>query len=226
MEFTIPNGDETEAVARLKVRLSEENISHPFTETAILRFLRGRKHDEAKALKGLTKHVEWRNENNVDGITIEDIPHEHPSRKCIIEGYDFKGRPVTSIIARRHNKDARDVEEIKKYIIHTLESAMKMTKDDEERMVVLFDLSEFSLRCMDYEAVQMLVNILQYNYPETLAYALIVNAPMIFSACWAVIKLWVDPVTVSKVLFVSHRELAKYMDPSQIPADIAGGAAN
>lgn len=56
--------------------------------------------------------------------------------------------------------------------------------------------------CMDYDAVKLIVNILQYNYPETLSVALILNAPMLFSACWAVIKPWLDPVTAAKCVFV------------------------
>ena len=55
---------------------------------------------------------------------------------------------------------------------------------------------------MDYDAVKLIVNILQYNYPETLSVGLILNAPMLFSACWAVIKPWLDPVTAAKCVFV------------------------
>ncbi len=33
---------------------------------------------------------------------------------------------------------------------------------------------------------------------------MIVNAPIIFSACWAIVKPWLDPVTVNKVSFVSN----------------------
>ncbi len=50
--------------------------------------------------------------------------------------------------------------------------------------------------CMypDYEVVQLLINILQFNYPETLESALIVDSPFLFYACWAVIRPWLGTV--------------------------------
>ena len=76
------------------------------------------------------------------------------------------------------------------------------------------------MSCMDYEVVKMLVNTLQYNYPETLKVALIVNAPMLFSACWMIIKGWLDPVTAGKVSFVNLQQLEQYIDKDSIPIDL------
>ena len=107
-------------------------------------------------------------------------------------------------------------------------------------LVILFDLAGFTMSCMDYEVVKMLVNTLQYNYPETLKVALllllqlllilllilllqvalIVNAPMLFSACWMIIKGWLDPVTAAKVKFVNLQQLEQYIDKDSIPIDL------
>jgi uncharacterized protein YeeX (DUF496 family) len=195
MQFVPPTPEELTAIERIRVQLSAENVTHPFSNTAILRFLRGRKNDEAKATKGLVKHLEWRQQNNVDSITAESMPVELPKRKFLTEGRDKEGRPIASIISRHHNKDDRNIDEVRNYILYSLENIMKNTKPDEERMVILFDLSEFSLTCMDFEVVQLLITTMQYNYPQSLAYALIVNAPLLFTACWSVIKMWIDPVS-------------------------------
>jgi len=63
---------------------------------------------------------------------------------------------------------------------------------------------------MDYDVVKMLVNILQFNYPDTLHVALVINAPYLFSACWAIIRPWLDPVTAAKALFVKKDQLVEY----------------
>ena len=99
---------------------------------------------------------------------------------------------------------------------------MKRVRKEDEKIVILFDLSQFSLNCMDYEALKMLVNIIQFNYPEILSAALIVNSPIIFSACWQIIKLWIDPVTASKCIFLKPSQLHEYIDVAEISAEISG----
>lgn len=37
---------------------------------------------------------------------------------------------------------------------------------------------------MDYEVLKLLIDILGYNYPETLQTAYVVYAPFLFWACW------------------------------------------
>ncbi len=69
---------------------------------------------------------------------------------------------------------------------------------------------------MNYEVVKILISILQTNYPETLE-KVYVDSPLIFSACWAIIRPWLDPVTQAKVSFVRSSELSNFIEPSVIP---------
>jgi hypothetical protein len=73
-------------------------------------------------------------------------------------------------------------------MIYTIEESLKLSIPTEEKITVLFDLSEFGFYCMDYDAVKMFINILQFNYPEILGLAFIINSPFIFSACWMVCR--------------------------------------
>jgi hypothetical protein len=131
--------------------------------------------------------------------------------KFVVEGYDTTGRPAIFIYARKHNKNDRNLEELRLLIIYTMETIIKRTKPDEERMLICFDLTDFRMSCMDYEMVKLLISILEFNYPETLSSALIINAPFIFYACWAVIRPWLDPVTAAKVAFVSGDKLFEHI---------------
>jgi uncharacterized protein YeeX (DUF496 family) len=221
MTFQPPTAEELRAVDRLKAQLADEQRVR-FTDTAYLRFLRGRKHDEEKALKALNRHLEWRDENSVDRIheNIVSFQTELDSQKVMVHGVDTQGRPSIFIYARRHNKNNRDLEQIRKLIIYTLEDTLKKSRPHEERILICFDLSGFSLSCMDYDAVKLLVEILQFNYPETLEAGIVINAPFIFWACWAIIRPWLDPVTVSKVNFAKKEELPKFFPPETLPKDI------
>jgi hypothetical protein len=133
-----------------------------------------------------------------------------------VEGQDKAGRPVVYIFAQRHDKDNRDISEMKKYIILNLEKALKQTRQDEEKMIIVFDLSGFGLRCMDYEVLKLLIDILGYNYPETLSTAFVVNSPFIFSACWAIIRPWLDPVTAAKAQFIDNKKLLNFIDDENL----------
>lgn len=107
--------------------------------------------------------------------------------------------------------------QLENLIIYSLEKALKMSVPNEQRIIVIFDLSGFSMQCMDYEAVRLLVDILQTQYPEILGVAYVVNAPWVFNACWSIIKLWLDPVTTEKVSFVDEAHIREMMRDSEIP---------
>jgi hypothetical protein len=43
------------------------------------------------------------------------------------------------------------------------------------------------------------IALLQNFYPESMGLTLVVNSPWIFSACWRILKGWIDPVAAQKV---------------------------
>lgn len=225
-KITLINCTEAEVVEIQKVKSmlikheSQTNESFSsYSDMSILRFIRGRNHDLDKAFRALMKNREWRIAEKVESISEESFISESKQGKLLIEGRDINNRPILKIVARHHNKTARDLEVIKLYLIHTLETIMKKTNPKEEKLTLLFDLEKVNMNCIDYEAVKLIVSILQYNYPETLADALILNAPYFFSACWMIIKLWIDPVTAAKVKFVSSAELSKYIEKETVNFD-------
>jgi hypothetical protein len=185
-----------------------------------LRFLRGRKHDTEKAYRAIKRHLEWRKENNVEQISPDTFQNELKANKVIQSGKDKEGRPLIFIIVRNHHKDRRDIDEMKRYIIFTLEQAIKASNPEEEKMRIIFDMSNFGFSCMDYEVVKMLINILEFNYPETLHTAVLLSSPMLFSGCWMVISPWLDPVTRAKVSFIDKSKITEFVDESMIPAAV------
>ena len=216
-----PSREEVETIAELRERL-EPALSAPsssdgtnkmklstafFTDTCILRFLRGRKYDKERAYRAMLRFFDWRRDNNVDNIDPAYIQREVDSGKISVSDrgrVDKLGRPVVTIIAHKHNMHDRDIDVMKSFIISVLENALRVANPIDEKIVILFDLQAFTLQCMDYDVVKMLIQILQFNYPETLAVALIVNAPFIFNACWMMINGLLDPITAKKVVFCSN----------------------
>lgn len=221
----LPSVEEQEVLNSIKRRLDEVRAEWPegykdwkFTNETLFRFLRSRKYDEDKAFHGLVKHVEWRHENKVHEITAEKIEEEVVKRKIFVKGQDKNARPMVWVIAARHDSSDRKIEVMKDFIIGTIVEALESNKNDrDERFNIVFDLSNFGLACMDYEVVKLLVETLQINFPDVLEIAYVVDAPWAFNACWAIIRPWLDPVTVAKVNFCTSEELVEEHGIALVP---------
>ncbi len=55
---------------------------------------------------------------------------------------------------------------------------------------------------------------------QVLGQAIVVNAPFLFSASWAVIRPWLDPVTANKVRFIKLAELPSIVDEEYISPNV------
>ena len=192
--------------------MEAKEYSFVFTDVTYRRFLRGRKNVLDDAVAAMINYSDWRKENDVDGLTEADCPNQIRKQVTFIHGRDKMNRPVINTLAGRHDKDNRDPAELKRFIIYMIEETVRQSNPEEETLTIVFDLTSFGFQCMDYEAVKLLITILQTNYPEVLGQALIINSPFIFWACWAIIKGWLDPVTAAKVHFIGLEDVPNYID--------------
>eukprot|EP00601_Ochromonadales_sp_CCMP2298_P026825 CAMPEP_0173273186 /NCGR_PEP_ID=MMETSP1143-20121109/1768_1 /TAXON_ID=483371 /ORGANISM="non described non described, Strain CCMP2298" /LENGTH=216 /DNA_ID=CAMNT_0014209905 /DNA_START=525 /DNA_END=1176 /DNA_ORIENTATION=+ len=171
----------------------------------------------------LIRYANWRIEEDVDNVanpeTLVKFKKEIDSGKVVFGFRDLNGRPASFLWAHRHKANDRDIAQVKLLTIWTLEGLRKLAKPEEEMFVICFDLSRFSMSCMDYEAVKQLITILQAHYPDTLAKLLLIDAPFLFSACWAIIRGWLDPVTANKVQFIKKSDLSKFFDVETLPQE-------
>lgn len=194
MPFPVPSEAELDQVRALRRRLSNEitQISSKITEVTILRFLRGVKGNEDEAFDRLVAYNNWRIEFDVDNIHNQKhrVQKFEDSGLSRMEGYDKNNRPIGVGTARFHDKSNRDVDDMRILIIYALETLLSRAVPEEERFIIVMDLYGFSLKCMDYEVVKILIHILQNHYPDTLEKIYIVDAPFLFSACWAIIRPW------------------------------------
>ena len=68
----------------LRLKLDENNLSLSFSDTAILRFLRGSLHDIDKAFDAMVRHARWREEFGVDSINETHIQTELDTKKVYL----------------------------------------------------------------------------------------------------------------------------------------------
>lgn len=220
MSFVLPTDEELMSVKALQEKITAESeFGEYFTNTTVLRFYRGNKGNSANAFEHLVKHGQWRKEYDID--CIDDYTSKFQKQidaKIVVFGVtDLNGRPTGYSYAHRHDSRDRDINDMCLYTAWIFEKLLKSAKPEEERYIICMDLSVFNVRSIDFELVKEQIGMLQTNYPDTLETLYIVDAPMLFSAAWSVIKLWMDPVTVGKVKFMKRAELEKQFPESVLP---------
>ena len=65
----------------------------------------------------------------------------------------------------------------------------------------------------------------QAYYPERLQTLFMINAPWFFTATWAMVKNWIDPVTADKIKIVGSNfidVLREHIDDTEIPPELGG----
>lgn len=93
----------------------------------------------------------------------------------------------------------------------------------------IYDMADAKLSEMQGKRVKPQVTkstaIQQDNFPETLGNTIVVNAPFLINAVWAVFKVTLDKKTRDKIKIYGknyHKKLEKYCDKSILP-DFLGG---
>ncbi|KAG6849748.1 hypothetical protein H0H93_005546 [Arthromyces matolae] len=236
------------ALQKFKKELIEEGVfvEERMDDAFLLRYLRARKFDVAKAKEMLIAAEKWRQEFGADTI-IEDFQFTELQEvnKYYPQYYhktDKEGRPIYIERLGLLNIDAlykittqerlvkRLVQEYEKFQIQRLPASCKAMGHPVETSCTILDLQNVSLtsfvRVKDY--VFQASSIGQNRYPECMGKFYIINAPWTFSTVWRVIKPWLDEVTVSKVdiLGSNYKEtLLKQIPAENLPKEFGGSCS-
>eukprot|EP00948_MAST-09A_sp_MAST-9A-sp1_P000401 g401.t1 len=203
--------------------------NYPWTRSYLLRFLRARSFDVDKALALIKCSFERRAGVGPFTLQSKDFPNATESGCWKLLGFSIAGQPIILVRARLWRPSQYyGVAEYERYITYFSQLAAKLMGPGVERMHVIFDLKDFSRDMMTIRALKCLnklVTIVQDLYPETLGKAFLVNANWIFQTAWAIIKDWIDPVTIAKVVFLGtdyESSLRKYIADTTLPESLGG----
>ncbi|KAF4447218.1 CSR1-phosphatidylinositol transfer [Fusarium albosuccineum] len=213
---------------------------HP--DTIVLRFLRARDWDVVKAVNMLVSAVNWRAERRIDEVIIAEgesvglkkkrtvdedaFIMQYRSGKSYVRGTDLDEHPVYIIKVRLHDPHKQSPGAMETYVLHNIETLRLMARDVHDKACLIFDLTGFGLRNMDFHVVKFLIQILEARYPETLGAVLVHNAPFVFWGIWSVIKHWLDPIISSKIHFTSGTKgLTKFISKDNLQTCYGGNDA-
>jgi len=227
-------------------------VEERMDDATLLRFLRARKFDVAKAKEMLVAAEKWRKDFGVEKIMKEFDFKE----KALVDKYypqfyhkmDKDGRPIyverlglldikqLYSITTPERQIERLVYEYEKFLTERLPACAKAVGHPVETSCTILDLGGVSLsnfyRVKDY--VMQTASIGQDRYPECMGKFYIINAPWTFTAVWSIIKPWLDEVTVSKIQILGSaykEKLLEQITPENLPTifggecDCAGGCS-
>ncbi|KAL2194761.1 CRAL-TRIO domain-containing protein [Corynascus similis CBS 632.67] len=215
-------------------------VDHP--DVLVLRFLRARKWDVDRAMAMLVSAINWRHEQGLEAGVIrrgdsiglaanksalsaddKSFMAQYRSGKAYVRGHDREGRPVFIIKVRLHDPKLQSPESMEMFVLHNIETIRTTLRHPREKSCLIFDLTGFGLKNMDFHVVKFLVQVFEARYPEYLGVVLVHNAPFIFWGVWRVIKPWLDPVIASKINFTnSAADLARFIAPEDLQTCYGG----
>ena len=95
-----------------------------------------------------------------------------------------------------------------------------------DTFVNIIDLNGFALSHAKFlRYLKAINNYDEVCYPEMLGRTIIINIPALFYSIWTGIKLFLQPVTTSKVIVCSsdyQETLLKYIDAPELPLEYGG----
>lgn len=208
-------------------------------DNEILRFIRARKFKVVPSIDMMAACLQWKSESHrvnkwlMEGDAKLAFSKKYPElmkafemEKVFFRGKDKNGGLICVIHVKDHfgsDCPEKDFEILICLVIEYSKLCLRSYSKDIDGANILFDMSGFSLKNADLNAVRFLSKAFEANYPESLSCIWVHKAPWIFNAVWKIIKGWLDPVVASKIHFTkSVSDLEVFVDKKNIPKDLGG----
>ncbi|KAJ2863101.1 hypothetical protein GGH94_003844 [Coemansia aciculifera] len=172
------------------------------TDTRILIYLRACKGDPQQAIARLRGTLEWHSTYRPHAITPASMRAEGATGKMYINGYDQGGRPLLYMFP--HLENTSDATQHLRYIVFTMEQAIRSMPPGVTKLTIVIDASQFSplARSVPLSTAREFLNVLEKHYPDRLGKALVLSPPAYFVVFYRIVAPFIDPVTKSKIAFV------------------------
>ncbi|PKI71486.1 phosphatidylinositol/phosphatidylcholine transfer protein SFH9 isoform X2 [Punica granatum] len=212
-----------------------ENVHQGYLTETLVRFLKAREGNVAKAHKMLLDCLNWRIQNEIDNILAKPIiPTDlyrsvRDSQLIGLSGYSREGLPVFAVGLGLSTFDKASVHyyvqshiQINEYRDRViLPAASKKHGRPITTCLKILDMTGLKFSALNQIKLLTLISTVDdLNYPEKTNTYYIANAPYIFSACWKVVKPLLQERTRRKVKVLSgsgRQELLEIMDEASLP---------
>lgn len=232
-----------ETLEQLRAELSKMGYTLRLDDASLLRFLRARKFDLAKARQMFVDCEMWRKKFGTNTILTDFHYTEKPLVAKMYPQYyhktDKEGRPVyfeelgkvylpdMLKITTQERMLQNLVWEYESFTQKRLPACSRKQGYLVETLCTIMDLKGISVS-LAYQVVGYVKEaskIGQDYYPERMGKFYLINAPFGFSTAFRLFKPFLDPVTVSKIFILGlsySKELLKQIPPENLPKKFGG----
>jgi hypothetical protein len=195
------------------------NTNPLFDDWKLLRFCRSRDWIFEDIAEMLDHLIAFREEHKIDTLWAhEDIPWIKETAATFMDEYvmctDMLGRPVVYQNYAKFEKEKLfniTIDQWLRYTSYKIENIVncampilsKLQNRPVEEMVMIVDLKGAGIMKFTNKDVRAYMGrgfgIGNFYYPQTMGRCFIINAPLTFTALWAVAKIWLDDVTQKKI---------------------------
>lgn len=237
--------EQEETKDKLRAELKALGYTERLDNASMLRFLRARKFDLAKAKQMFIECEEWRKKFGTDTILDDFTYSEKPLVASMYPQYyhktDKDGRPVyfeelgrvnlTEMlkITTQERMLRNLVWEYESFTNKRLPACSRERGHLVETSCTIMDLKGISISTASQVAgyVREASYIGQNFYPERMGKFYCINAPFGFLTAFKLFKPFLDPVTVSKIHILGsnyQKELLKQIPPQNLPKKFGGAS--
>ncbi|CAM9291492.1 unnamed protein product, partial [Ectocarpus fasciculatus] len=201
------------------------------------RYLRGCKMDATEARRRWHLTLDWRIEEDVDGILEESQPNFFKIKECYphyFHNWSRDGHPVyyerVGYVDKKKMKEyGITVPMLLRHYVFITEYLWRKLDPDEDAgaSISIMDVENVGLRDLmgdTLEFLSMSSKIIQGHYVERCHKIFVINAPFLFNAVWRAVQPMVHENTRKKIFILgsSRKELFDCIDPSQVPVAYGG----
>ncbi|KAK4754357.1 hypothetical protein SAY87_002461 [Trapa incisa] len=233
-----------EAIRELKALMDQvdeplkrtfENVHQGYLTETLVRFLKAREGNVAKAHRMLLDCLNWRIQNEIDNILAKPIIPVNlyrsirDSQLIGLSGYSREGLPVFAIGAGLSTFDKASIHyyvqshiQINEYRDRViLPAAAKKHGKPITTCLKILDMTGLKISALSQIKLLTIISTVDdLNYPEKTNTYYIANAPYIFSACWKVVKPLLQERTRRKIRVLNgsgSQELLEIIDEASLP---------
>ncbi|GAA5874604.1 hypothetical protein JCM16303_002919 [Sporobolomyces ruberrimus] len=200
----------------------------------MLRFLRARKWSTSAGVAMLAACIKWRMGSDVEKIfekgeegmqNAEGFIKQMEIGKTYTQGTDHVGRPVIYIHVAKHRTFDQSPKALEDFVLFQMESVRCLFAPPVDKVVILFDMTGFGIRNMDWRCILFIVKCLEAYYPESLNVMLIHNAPWVFQGIWKLLAPMLDPVVRNKIQMTkSTNDLVEHIPKNHLVKELGGSS--
>ena len=152
----------------------------------------------------LVEALKWRDAKQLEQLDnfIQDMEKEGCTGKIYLPGFDRWNRPI--VVFDNTVQNTSDMNGQLRYLAWSLNLAIRFMPADVDKYVVFINLENFSLFCSpSFACSKETINMLQNMFPERMGHCICYKPPSYFSVFFNIVKPFVDPKTVSKMVFLN-----------------------